>query len=176
MWSRCHHLEAWEPPMPTCFRLVPVMTSLALVSAVAACSSEQPSEARSIEVEGESIPADRLEATAEGVCQAARAAASDPAAARHLFFGEAHDGLHTLARALEDVDRPKAADVLEAKQTVEAALRSGKDGTTLSADLFRLTAATRAGLDRLEIAVPACEPKQTQDTDSGSDPTPGGVG
>lgn len=162
--------------MPTRFRLVPVMTTLALVSAVADCSSEQPSEARSIEVDGESIPADRLEATAEGVCQAARAAASDPAAARDLFFGKAHDGLHTLARALGDVNRPTAADVLEAKQTVEAALRSGKDPMTLSADLLRLAAATRAGLDRLELAVPVCQPKQTHGTDSGSHPTPGGVG
>lgn len=159
-------------PSVTRFRLVPVVTILALVSAVVACSSDQPSEARSIEVAGESIPADRLEAVAGGVCQAARVAASDPAAARDLFFGEAHEGLHTLARALGEVDRPKAADVHEAKQKVEAALRGGEDGTTLGADLFQLAAAARAGLARLEIAVPACEPKRA----TGSDPTPGGVG
>lgn len=156
-------------PSVSRFRLIPgAVTILALASQVGACSANQPSEARSVKVDGESVPADRLEAVAGGVCQAARVAATDPPAARTAFFGEAHEGLHTLARALGDVDRPKAADVLEAKQTVEADLSSGKDGTALGTDLFRLAAAVRAGLGRLEIAVAACEPKPTPGTGSGS--------
>jgi uncharacterized membrane protein len=154
-------------PSVTRFRLVlGAVAILALAGAVGACSSDQPSEARSVEVAGESVPTDRLEAVAGAVCRAARVAATDPAAARAVFFGEAHEGLHTLARALGDADRPKAADVLEAKQLVEADLSSGKDGTALGTDLVRLAATVRGGLDRLEIAVPACEPKPRKDSGS----------
>lgn len=62
------------------------------------------------------------------VCDAADA--DDPAAAE-AAFGQAHDGLHTLARELQEGDRrDAAADLLEAKQRVEAAFATCPEGTT----------------------------------------------
>lgn len=127
----------------------------ALALAAVACSGGS-SGATTVKVRGEAVPVERLEAAAAGVCQAA-GAASDVGAARRTFFGKAHDGLHTIARALEDVDRRAAADLLQAKQTVEADLSGNPPAAILGADLRRLAAVTRAGLDRIDIAVPPCE-------------------
>jgi 4-diphosphocytidyl-2C-methyl-D-erythritol kinase len=63
--------------------------------------------------------------------------------------------VHTIAAALERVDRAKAGRILEAKQPVEAGLLGG-GSATLAADLRQLFAATRAGLRRLDVPVPDC--------------------
>lgn len=131
-------------------------SAAALALAAVACSGGS-SGATTVVVGGEAVPAERLEAAALGVCQATGQVTSDAGAARKTFFGKAHDGLHTIARALEDVDRRAAADLLQAKQAVEADLSGNPSAAVLGADLRRLAAVTRAGLDRLDIAVPGCE-------------------
>jgi len=90
-----------------------------------------------------------------GLCAAARSAAADPTAARAAFFDRAHDAVHTVARALQDLDRAQAADLLEAKEKVESgfAIRP----PTLPADVTRLAEVYRSGLGRLAISVPPCE-------------------
>ena len=122
---------------------------------VGACSGGSPGPA-SVEVGGESVPVGSLKAVVEGVCRATGQAATDTEEARRTFFGQAHQGLHTIARGLEDVDRSAAADVLVAKQAVEADLSGGRPASTLVADLRRLAEATRGALDRLGVSVPAC--------------------
>lgn len=131
-------------------------STAALALAAVACSGGS-SGATTVKVGGEAVPVERLEAAAVGVCQAAGQAASDAGAPRRTFFGKAHDGLHTIARALEDVDRRAAADLLQAKQTVEADLSGTPTAADLGAHLRRLAAVTQVGLDRLDIAVPPCE-------------------
>lgn len=133
------------------------LTLTAVVLALAGACSGGSSREASVEVGGQSVPARRLEAVAEGVCRAAGQAASDAEGARRTFFGQAHEGLHTIARGLEDVDRSAAAGVLVAKQAVEADFSGGKAASALVADLRRLAQATRAALDRLGVRVPACE-------------------
>lgn len=120
----------------------------------AACSGGSPGP--TVEVGGDSIPARRLKAAAAGVCEAADRLPASPKAARTVFFGQAHDDLHTIARALSDVDRKAAADLLVAKQAVEADFSEDASPGRLAADLGRLAATTRSGLDRLGVDVPAC--------------------
>lgn len=60
----------------------------------------------------------------EAVCASAAAAAAGEAALAERGFDDAHAGLHDLAAAVEGQDRAVAADLLEAKQRVEA----GGDG------------------------------------------------
>ena len=78
------------------------------------------------------------------VCDAADA--DDPSAAE-AAFGRAHDGLHTLARELQDLDRrDAAADLLEAKQRVEAAFAADTVPDDLSDRIATLVDATAAAL------------------------------
>jgi len=128
---------------------------MAVVVLVTACSGGS-SPGPGVEVGGESVPASRLEAAAGGVCQAADRLPASPRAARSVFFGQAHDGLHMIARALQDVDRKAAADLLVAKQAVEDDFAQGTSPDRLAADLRRLAAATRVGLSRLGVVVPTC--------------------
>lgn len=80
--------------------------------------------------------------------------AAEPAAARRLFFDRAHEPLHTVAAALEDVDRAQAAELLQAKERVESGLADPPAG--LADDLRRLAGAYRDGLGRLAITAPPC--------------------
>lgn len=129
----------------------------AVVALAGAACSGGPSKVTTVVVGGEAVPAERLGGAAAGVCGAAGQAASDAGAARKTFIGEAHDGLHIIARALEDVDRRAAADLLRAKQAVEADFSGNAPAAVLGDHLGRLAALTRAGLDRLDIPVPGCE-------------------
>lgn len=62
-------------------------------------------------------------------------------------FARAHDGLHTLARELQDVDRRDvAADLLEAKQRVEAAFANEPVPDDLSGRVDALVDATAEAL------------------------------
>ena len=104
------------------------------------------------------VPVRRLTAAVEGLCTALKQAPDGPRAAEVTFFDESHDTLHTIARALEDVDRSSAAALLEAKQRVEADFAGGRaSGGRVADDLRALVEATRAGLARLEVPAPACE-------------------
>ncbi|MGH9268649.1 MAG: hypothetical protein ACRD0D_10795 [Acidimicrobiales bacterium] len=91
----------------------------------------------------------------EGLCRARQQAGDDPGAAKATFFDTAHQGLHELARSLEEVDRGAAADVLRAKQMVEADLET--EDRDLATDLDALVAETSAGFDALGLPAPSCE-------------------
>jgi hypothetical protein len=107
-------------------------------------------------VAGDSVPAGQLSAVAKAVCRAAGEAPANPAGAGQTFLGEAHDGIHLIARGLQGVDRRESANVLVSKQAVEADIAQRADGPKLAADLKRLAGATRSGLGRLGLSVPAC--------------------
>jgi hypothetical protein len=127
---------------------------LLLVASVACGGSSSGDAAQ----EGdETVSARLLSAAATAVCQAAEQADSDPTAAKDTFFGRAHDDLHTIARVLDDTDRKAAAELLRAKQAVEAAFSGGAPSAELRAGLLRLAAATSAGLERLDVPTPRCQ-------------------
>jgi hypothetical protein len=143
-----------------CGMRLPVRLGLALSGGVlwlsaAACSGAASSPG-TVKVAGQSVPAGQLSAVAEAVCRAAGEATGDPAAAGQTFLGQAHDGIHLIARGLQGVDRHQSARVLVAKQAVEADLADRASGAKLAADLNRLAGETRSGLARLGLAVPPC--------------------
>jgi len=93
---------------------------------------------------------------AAALCTAKDEAASDPLAARRVFYERAHDHLHELARQAQRTDRSAAARLLEAKQRVEHDLDAGATRQRLAGDLDRLLAATDAALTAISIRPPAC--------------------
>jgi hypothetical protein len=139
-----------------------VVVVLALALTAGSCRSETaggPAEpGTTVVLAGEPVPVSRLTAAVDGLCTALRQAPANPKAAEATFFDESHATLHVVARALEDVDRPAAAALLEAKQQVEADFSAGlASGGRVSDDLRRLVDATRAGLTRLEVPTQACD-------------------
>ena len=159
-------------------RIVPALL-IALVALSAACGSddESPEAANSsattgaagtattattgptaVTVAGESVPVARLAGYAASLCESARQAATDVDAARKTFNGRAHDGLHLIARGLEEVDRAAAATLLQAKQKVEADFSKPPPAAQLVADLNQLADVTRSSLARFEVNVEACPP------------------
>jgi hypothetical protein len=94
-------------------------------------------------------------AAVEGVCAAADEASRSTQTARSLFLDEAHEGIHRLADEVASVDRKLAADVLEAKQAVEAAVDASAE-RRLERALERLAAAGGDALVALDLKPPAC--------------------
>lgn len=85
------------------------------------------------------------------------AAAADAAADAEQAFGRAHDGLHTLAREVQDTDeRAVAGDLLEAKQQVEAAFAADPLPEDLSDRLDRLVDAAADALAASGDPRPTC--------------------
>lgn len=85
-----------------------------------------------------------------GVCDALVAARSgDIEDARAVFFDDAHDGLHDLAARTAEVDRAATADLLRAKERIEALMESSSTSSlqTALADLADATAAAARTLD-----------------------------
>lgn len=130
-----------------------VAAALALAFFAFACSSDSPeSGSRQTENTAAVLPGEDV---AESLCRAATQAADDQATAVATFH-EVHDGLHVIARALQEVDRKAAAALLVAKQAVEESTSGQVSGDQLASELGNLAAATRAGLARLDVQVPAC--------------------
>ncbi len=123
---------------------------LAFAVLVSACG-DSGSEDRTITVAGQPVAVAPLVDAHAALCQGAAA----PDAARRLFFDRAHEPLHTVARALEDVDRAQAAQLLQAKERVESELPNRPP--TLSENLRRLAGVYRDGLGRLAITAPPCD-------------------
>ena len=121
---------------------------LALALAAGACDPGSP---RTITVAGDKVAIAQLVRAHAALCQAA----AEPDAARRIFFDHAHEQLHTVARALEDVDRAQAAQLLQAKERVESELTNPPP--TLPDDLRRLAGVYRDGLGRLAITAPPCD-------------------
>ncbi|MDQ3897037.1 MAG: hypothetical protein M3326_07290 [Actinomycetota bacterium] len=123
--------------------------SLVLLLTVA-CGGGGSSD-RTVTVGGDRVSVARLVDAHAALCEAA----ARPDTARTLFFDRSHEALHTVARGLEDVDRAQAAELLEAKEKVEADLAA--PGGSLPADLSRLADVYRASLGRLAITAPPCD-------------------
>lgn len=96
-------------------------------------------------------PAPRAGATPlGGVCDALDAARSgDAEDAQAVLFDGAHDGLHDLAARIAEVDRAVAADLLRAKERIEALTDSSpaSDVRSALADLADATATATRTLD-----------------------------
>lgn len=122
---------------------------VALAVLAAACGGD--GEDRTITVAGQPVAVAPLVDAHAGLCEAAAA----PAGARAVFFDRSHEALHTVARALEDVDRGLAGELLQAKEKVESELDAPP--ASLPEDLRRLAAVYRAGLGRLAITAPPCD-------------------
>ena len=91
------------------------------------------------------------------MCEASEAAADgDVSTAETLFLDDVHLRLHGLADSLTD-DRTAAAELLEAKQAVEADFEDGAEGEEVAEDLDGLLAATTTAFDSLELEVEGCE-------------------
>ena len=128
-----------------------VVLALALLAACGGSGSE-----RTVRAGDEDVPAARLEAAATALCTARDEAQTDVKRANTTFYDRSHDALHTLARALDPVDRVAAARLLEDKERVETDLRRGAPGPELAASLDRLAGSARAGLAALSVPVRAC--------------------
>jgi hypothetical protein len=133
-----------------------VVATLSVAGAVAACGSDGKPQGV-VALAGQTVTTAKLRSIADGLCEAARQAErGDIEAARQSFFGQSHEGLHLIARALQDDDRTAAAALLEAKQKVEADFTTPPSGAQVAADLRRLAELTRSSLARFKVSVDAC--------------------
>ena len=133
-----------------------VVATLSVAGAVAACGSDEKPR-MVVALAGQTVATAKLRAIADGLCGAARQAERNEIdAARQTFFGESHEGLHLIARALQDDDRAAAGALLEAKQRVEADFTAPPPGPQVAADLRRLAGLTRSSLGRFKVSVDDC--------------------
>jgi hypothetical protein len=110
----------------------------------------------SVTMAGQTVTTAKLRAIAAGLCEAATQAATDTSAAEKTFQGKSHDGLHLIARGLQDIDRPASATLLEAKQKVEADFSNHAPGSQVAADLRSLSGVLKSSLARFNVTVDAC--------------------
>ena len=135
--------------------IVATLLASALVSA--ACGSDGGgSEDPSVPASGALGPV-----TAEAAAEAVRGlcdlgTATGRAEAEAIFFDRSHETLHVIAAATEVRDRDAAADLLEAKQRVEADLAGADLPPDFAADVETLIEATRAALDAIGLEGPTC--------------------
>ena len=93
-----------------------------------------------------------------GVCGALAAArAGDADDAQAMFFDAAHDGLHDLASRTAEVDRTAAAELLRAKERVEALMESGS-ASSLRPALDELADATATAVQTRDQEAPSTCP------------------
>ena len=131
-----------------------IAAALIVLAALGSCGGSDGE--RTIAVGSERVAVDRLQDAAEALCTARDQARADVKQANSTFYDRSHDDLHTIARALDPVDRPAAARLLEDKERVEADLRANASGSELAASLDALARSTRTGLDALSITVAPC--------------------
>ena len=132
---------------------------LAAVVPAAACASGGKPAPVVVAMAGETVATTRLVTIAAGICDSARQAPADIGAARQTFFGQSHDGIHLIARGLQDKkDRDASATLLEAKQKVEADFLGPAPGPQVAADLRALADVTRSSLARFQVRADACLP------------------
>jgi len=132
-----------------------IATASVMLGSVA-CSSSPNDNAATMEIRGERVPVTQLRGVVEALCEADDEAARDAEASRRIFFDCAHDPLHDIAAAVEEVDRSSAARLLEAKQAVEADLEA-MGAPELASDLGRLIVATRDALEDLSVSTEGCD-------------------
>ena len=139
-------------------RLAPLALAVALAVPAAACGSGKNPTPVVVAMAGQTVATAKLLTIAAGICDAARQAATSIDTARQTFFGQSHDGIHLIARGLQDKDRDAAATLLETKQKVEADFLNPPPGPQIAADLRRLAAVTRTSLARFKVSAEACPP------------------
>ena len=110
----------------------------------------------SVTMAGQTVTTARLRAIAAGLCEAASQAATDVSAAEKAFSGKSHDGLHLIAKGLQDIDRPASATLLEAKHKVEADFSNNAPGAQVATDLRSLSEVTNTSLARFNVSVDSC--------------------
>jgi len=138
---------------------VPLARVLALVAVLGAgCGSGEKPAPVVVAMAGQTVATTKLLYIAAGVCNAARQAGTNVEAARSTFFGQSHDGIHLIARGLQDIDRDASAKLLETKQKVEADFLAPPPGPQVAADLRALAAVTRSSLARFKVSAEACPP------------------
>lgn len=89
------------------------------------------------------------------ICRSRGEVADDFMQAREKFYGEAHTTLHVLAEEIGEDDRRMAASLLEAKNTVEAAL-AGEVPDPAEMALDRLLSTLEQALLSLDVEPPSC--------------------
>lgn len=110
----------------------------------------------SVTMAGQIVTTAKLRAIAAGLCEAAQQAPTDLSAAEKTFQGKSHDGLHLIARGLQDIDRPASATLLEAKTKVEGDFSDHAPGGQVAADLRSLSQVTKSSLAHFYVPVDAC--------------------
>ncbi|MEW6475414.1 MAG: hypothetical protein AB1679_24425 [Actinomycetota bacterium] len=134
----------------------PVTTSS--VPDTTATTATTSTAAGSVTMAGETVPVARLLTVAAGLCESAAQAPTDVEAAEKTFNGRSHDGLHLIARGLEQIDRAAAAVLLEAKQKVEGDFSRSAAGAQVATDLRHLHEVTVSSLARFNVTAGACPP------------------
>lgn len=137
-------------------RLV-VSTLLALALVVSACDSDggrsgDPSAPPSGALGP--VTAEAAAGAVRGLCDLG--SATDRVEAEAIFLDRSHATLHVIAAAAEVRDRGAAADLLEAKQRVEADLAGADLPPDFAADVGALVGATRTALEAMGLDAPAC--------------------
>jgi hypothetical protein len=113
----------------------------------------------SVTMAGQTVTTARLLSIAVGLCEAAAQAPTDVDAAEKTFNARSHDGLHLIAKGLEEVDRAAAAALLQAKQKVEGDFSRNATGSQVAADLKPLHDVTVSSLARFNVTAGACPPR-----------------
>jgi hypothetical protein len=114
--------------------------------------------AGSVTMAGQTVTVARLLAVAAGLCESAAQAPTDVKTAEKTFNGRSHDGLHLIARGLEQIDRAASATLLEAKQKVEGDFSRSAAGAQIATDLRQLHEVTVSSLARFNVTAGACPP------------------
>lgn len=117
-----------------------------------------PNTSGSVTLAGQTVTVARLLAVAAGLCEAAAQAPGDVEAAGKTFNGRSHDGLHLIARGLEQIDRAASAALLEAKQKVEGDFSRSAAGAQIATDLQHLHEVTVTSLARFNVTAGPCPP------------------
>ena len=110
----------------------------------------------SVTMAGQTVTTARLRSIALGLCDAAEQAATDVTGAETTFQNKSHDGLHLVAKGLQDIDRTASATLLEAKEKVESDFSKKAPGTQVAADLRSLSDVLKSSLARFNVTVDAC--------------------
>jgi hypothetical protein len=139
-------------------RVSPLLAVVAAVVSGAGCGAGGKPAPVVVAMAGETVATAKLLTIATGICDAARQAPGNIDTARQTFFGQSHDGIHLIARGLQDKDRDASATLLQAKQKVEADFLTPPPGSQVAADLRALAAVTRSSLARFRVSADACPP------------------
>jgi hypothetical protein len=134
-----------------------VSTLLAFALFAAACGSDGGGSGDPSAPPSGALGPVTSEAAAEavrGLC--ALEPATDRVEAEATFLDRSHATLHVIAAATEVPDRGAAADLLEAKQLVEADLAGDDLPPGFAADVRALIDATDAALAAIGLDAPAC--------------------